>query len=238
MEIRLDTFIDAGLVRKVEGIVRDMMKEKGFQNAEVTHEIKEVPGGPKLVHLTFNIDEGPKVKIQTIELRRQQGDQQRHAQTADEGQQGADHLGASCSAAGARYQENKFDEDADKIVEYYRDRGYITARVGAPELDGGPRLAGQEDALRVELRIPVIEGNRYKVGEFDFAGNTVVKSDALRPMFKVEPGDVLQRESDSQGPREGARAVRRGRVLSSSPGIPTTSSGTSGSRRSRTPPRR
>ena len=29
-------------VRKVEGIVRDMMKEKGFQFAEVTHEIKEV----------------------------------------------------------------------------------------------------------------------------------------------------------------------------------------------------
>src|SRR5262245_47790179 len=52
-EIRLDTFIDPGLVRKVEGIVRDMMREKGFQSAEVTPEIKEMPGGPKLVHLTF-----------------------------------------------------------------------------------------------------------------------------------------------------------------------------------------
>ena len=43
-QIRLDTFIDPGLIRKVEGIVRDMMKEKGFQSAEVTHEIKEVSG--------------------------------------------------------------------------------------------------------------------------------------------------------------------------------------------------
>ena len=33
-EIRLDTFIDPGLVRKVEGIVRDMMKGKGFTDAE------------------------------------------------------------------------------------------------------------------------------------------------------------------------------------------------------------
>ena len=33
------------LIRKVEGIVRDMMKEKGFQSAEVTHEIKQVPAG-------------------------------------------------------------------------------------------------------------------------------------------------------------------------------------------------
>src|SRR5713101_4737853 len=41
-QIRLDTFIDPGLVQKVESIVREMMKEKGFQNAGVTHEIKEM----------------------------------------------------------------------------------------------------------------------------------------------------------------------------------------------------
>src|SRR5204863_2924804 len=61
--IRRNTFNDAGLVKKVEGIVRDMLKEKGFQFATVTHEIQDMPGGPKLVHLTFHMDEGPKVKI-------------------------------------------------------------------------------------------------------------------------------------------------------------------------------
>src|SRR3989441_9698731 len=67
-QIRLDTFIDQGLVRKVSGIVRDMLREKGFQFAEVTPEIKEIPGGPKLVHLTFNMDEGPKVKIRKLDF--------------------------------------------------------------------------------------------------------------------------------------------------------------------------
>ena len=42
----------------------------------------ESPGGPKLVHLTFNMDEGPKVKIRRDRLRRQQGDQRRHAASA------------------------------------------------------------------------------------------------------------------------------------------------------------
>ena len=46
-QIRLDTFIDPGLVRKVEGIVRDMLREKGFQFANVTHEIKDDPGRPE-----------------------------------------------------------------------------------------------------------------------------------------------------------------------------------------------
>src|SRR5205085_1120700 len=65
-EIRLDTFIDPALVRKVAGVVRDMLKEKGFQNAEVTPEIQPMPGGPKIVHLTFHMSEGPKVKIRKI----------------------------------------------------------------------------------------------------------------------------------------------------------------------------
>jgi len=57
--IRLDTFIDPSLIRKVEGLVRDMMKEKGFQAAEVTHEITAVAGAPKQVNLVFNLSEGP-----------------------------------------------------------------------------------------------------------------------------------------------------------------------------------
>src|SRR3954470_17989589 len=67
-QIRLDTCIDPALIRKIEGIVRDMMKEKGFQSAEVTHEITPVEGGPKLVHVTFNMNEGPKVKIKQLEF--------------------------------------------------------------------------------------------------------------------------------------------------------------------------
>ena len=45
-----------------------MMREKGFQFAEVTHEIEELSGGPKLVQLTFHMDEGPKVKIRNIDF--------------------------------------------------------------------------------------------------------------------------------------------------------------------------
>src|SRR5262252_4230495 len=68
-QIRLDTFIDPSLIRKVSGIVRDMLREKGFQFAEVTPEIKEIQGGgPKLVHVTFNLDEGPKVKSRQIDF--------------------------------------------------------------------------------------------------------------------------------------------------------------------------
>ena len=171
-EIRLDTFIDPGLVRKVEGIVRDMMKEKGFTDAEVTHEIKEVAGGPKLVHLTFNINEGPSVKIRKIDFIGNTAisdGELKHQMKATKEQ----WLLSFINGRGT-YQETKFDDDAGKIVEYYQDHGYIKANVGAPEA----KVVGESKDKKtryIELRIPVTEGPRYKVGTFDFSGNTVVE---------------------------------------------------------------
>ena len=185
-EIRLDTFIDPGLVRKVEGIVRDLMKGKGFTDAEVTHDIKEVAGGPKLVHLIFNINEGPSVKIRKIDFI---GNTAISDGTL-KGQMKATEQEwfLSFITGSGTYQETKFDDDAGKIVELYQNRGYIKANVGAPEA----KVVGESKDKKtrwIELRIPVTEGPRYTVGTFDFSGNTVVKTEALKPVFGFKEGD-------------------------------------------------
>src|SRR5687767_11412788 len=68
IRIGLDSFIDPGLVRRVTGAVREVYAANGHMFAEVKPTVKEVAGGPKLVHLTFNITEGPKVKIREIDF--------------------------------------------------------------------------------------------------------------------------------------------------------------------------
>ncbi|MEQ1910793.1 MAG: BamA/TamA family outer membrane protein [Vicinamibacterales bacterium] len=195
-QIRLDTFIDPALIRKIEGVIRDMMKEKGFQSAEVTHEIKPVEGGPKLVHVTFTMSEGPKVKIRRVEftgntaisdgrLRRKM-------------KENRSHWFLSFITGRGTYQETKFEEDAERVSDYYRDRGYIRAQVGDPEM----RVLGDSDDKKtrwIELRIPVMEGNRYLVKSFDVAGNKVVKSDALKPLFKLEQGKYYNQKLVRRG---------------------------------------
>ena len=185
-EIRLDTFIDPGLVRKVEGIVREMMKDEGFQDAEVTHEIKEVAGGPKLVHLIFNIKEGPQVKIEKIDFIGNTAISDRTLKRQMKATRARWFL--SFLSGRGTYQETRFDEDAGRVVEYYQDRGYIKANVGAPEArvlrdsaDGKTRW--------IELRIPVTEGPRYKVGTFEISGSTVGDSDLLRELFDLKEGE-------------------------------------------------
>jgi outer membrane protein insertion porin family len=204
LQMRLDSFLDAGLIKKVGTVVQDMMKEKGFQNAEVTPEIKELPGGPKLVHLTYNIDEGPKIKIQSVEfvgntaisdstLRKRMKENKERP------------FYIRMFTGRSTYQEGKYDEDAERVVEYYRDQGYITVRVGQPELKVVSDSSDKKTRY-VTLRIPVTEGNRYKVGDLSFEGNEVVKSDALRPMFKLASGEYYSEKAVRKG-LEKAREV-------------------------------
>src|SRR4051794_18234888 len=213
-QIRLDSFIDPGLVRKVEGIVRDMLREKGFQFANVTHEIKEVSGGPKLVHITFNMDEGPKVKIRKIDFvgNKAISDGTLKHQLKENTERGAfsDFIHfptwfLSLIGDKGTYQEQKFDEDAEKIVSYYRDHGYLRANVGIPELK---EVSTSDDKKTrwVEMKVPITEGPRYKVGSFDVAGNTVVKSDYLKPLFKMVPGEYYGEKRIRKG-LEKAREV-------------------------------
>ncbi len=44
--VRLDSFVDPGMVRKVKKVVLDMLAEKGYQFATVTPEIKALPAVP------------------------------------------------------------------------------------------------------------------------------------------------------------------------------------------------
>ncbi len=196
IDIRLDSFIDPAKVQRVAGIVRQMYAEKGYEYATVKPRIQEMPGGPKLVHLSFVIDQGPKVKIRKIEFvgNKAFSDGKLQGQMKDNR---SEWFFSFISGRGT-YQEAKFADDAEKIIEFYRDHGYIAAQVGQPELkviedskDGKTRW--------VQLRVPVTEGERYRIGKFDFAGNKVVKTEALRPLFKLKPGEYYSEKKVKKG---------------------------------------
>ena len=194
--IRLDSFIDPGTVRQVAGVVRELYAEKGYQYAQVKPEIKEVAGGPKTIHLSFNITEGPKVRIDDIEFLGNQAVSDSTLGRKMKENKGRGFFGFI--TGGGTFKEDKFAEDADKVVEYYRDEGYITARVGQPELK---ILEDSEDGSSrfVQLRVPVTEGKRYKVGNFTFEGNTIVKGESLRPLFKLNTGDTYSEKHIRKG---------------------------------------
>ena len=199
IQIRLDSFIDQGLVRRVAGVVRDLMAEKGYQEATVVPERAAMPGGPKLVHLTFRITEGPKVKIGGVEFvgNAAVGDGTLKKQMKNN-KGPSIWSGFMFGKGGGIYQEAKFEEDAERVVAFYRDRGYIEVDVGQPTLTV-LRDASDGKTRWMQLRVPVTEGPQYRVGEFAFDGNKVVRSEHLRTLFKQKTGDVYAEKRIREG---------------------------------------
>jgi len=196
LKIALDSFIDQGTIRRVAGVVREMYGEKGYEYAEVKPEVKPITGQSKTVNLTFHITEGPKVKIRVVDF-------QGNKAIAD-GKLGGKMKENKAPGffgfmtGGGTYKEGKFEDDAQKVLDYYRERGYVKAQVGQPELKV---LEDDKDGKTrwVELQIPVTEGPRYRVGEVNFSGNTVVKTEGLRPLFKMDKGDWFDEKKIRKG---------------------------------------
>ena len=186
VELGFDDFLDLGSVGRVESLLREMMAAEGYNNALVSHVVTPVEGAPKVVNVSFIIEDGPRTRIRQVEF---------VGNTAFEDgtlrgrlrQNKPPGFFAFITGDGT-YKVNAFEEDVASLTQFYRNQGYAAARIGQPELRV---LETDEDARNqwVELRIPVTEGPRYRVGRIDFTGNEVLDARLIRPLFQLEEGE-------------------------------------------------
>jgi outer membrane protein insertion porin family len=197
VQVRMDSFINDSSIRRTKAIIRTMLSEKGYLDSTVTHQVKPMPGqGTKTVHLTFNIEEGPKYIVRDIDFvgNKAVGDRKLKRRMKETKER---WLFSFVTGRGT-YKDAKYEEDAEKVQGFYRDEGYVTTTVGNPEIR---TLKTSEDGKTrdIQLVIPVSEGPRYKVGTFTFADNKVVKSEALTPIFKVKEGQYYSEKTVRKG---------------------------------------
>jgi outer membrane protein insertion porin family len=184
--IRLDSFVDPSAVRRVKGIIRELYAEKGYTDVAIVESIEALPSGPKLANVTFTITEGPKVRIRQVTFDGNQAFSDRRLAGRMKDNKAKNWL--SWVTSSGTYLEAKFEDDADLVQEFYVDRGYAQARVGVPQIE---RVEDSKDGKTrwIRLRIPVDEGRRYRVGEFEIVDNATIKTEFIRPLFKVKEGD-------------------------------------------------
>ena len=192
IELRLDSRIGPGLVRQTEGLLREMFGEKGYQFAEISHEITPVAGGPKMVRLTFQMDQGPKVRVADISFvgNEHMSDRSLKRQMKNTREP---WLFSFITGRGT-YKPFGYEQDAVALEAHYRNNGYLQAQVGQVELE---YLDVSEDGKSrpVRLRIPVTEGERYRIGTVDFEGQDVLRIEALNQIFAdIRPGEYYSDE--------------------------------------------
>jgi outer membrane protein insertion porin family len=199
-ELRIDSFYDQSRARRAEVVIKDLLMEKGRPFAIVTHQEKTLGGAGTQV--SFLIDDGPKAKIREIAFEGNQifSDGTLRGRMRRLKQGGLFNL--SWIGGKRTYTEEKWSEDRESIRELYLNNGYVTASVGDPELvyDDPPSETSQRKPTRyLTLRIPITEGQQYRVGSVAIEGSTVFKEAFLRSMFKLQPGDVYSEKRIEKG---------------------------------------
>jgi len=187
--------------------MRQLYSEEGFFLADVGYALKRVPGDSNQVDIVFRIDEGAEVEVRRISF---VGNKELPAAELLKIMQTNETGMFSFLSDRNKFSRSAFDEDLTRVQAWYYDKGYLQMRPGRPTVE----LTA--DRAYVDITIPVEEGPRFRIREFevmetDGAGNeveTVAPKAELREMVRLEAGDWFSRSKIAEGIEEISRAYR------------------------------
>jgi outer membrane protein insertion porin family len=191
--IRIDTFYEPSKARRVEEIVRQMLADKGRPFGTVKHDAKAL--GNAGLQVSFSIDDGPKARIKAIEFEGNQVFDDGKLRGAMKKLKPSGFWNLSWLGGKSTYTGEKWGEEQERVRNYYLDRGYVTATVDKPSMhysDGKSGFFKKKPVKWMTLTIPVSEGEAYRVGDVKFEGLTVFKEESIRPLFKLQSGEVYR----------------------------------------------
>jgi outer membrane protein insertion porin family len=199
-DLKIDSFYNDTQAKRADAVIKALLEEKGRPFATVTHEERTLGGAGTQV--TFRIDDGPEAKIREIVFEGNQifDDAKLRGQMKKLKQGGFFNL--SWLGGKRTYTEEKWSEDQENIREFYLNHGYVTASVGTPELvytDGEGGVFKKKPMKWLKLKIPISEGQQYRVGKVEIEGSTVFKEEFLRSMFKLKTGDIYSEKRIEKG---------------------------------------
>jgi outer membrane protein insertion porin family len=201
---------DPTRVKKAEVVLKELLSAHGHQFATITTEVRQIP--PAAVGITFNIKEGPKVKVGLIKFEGNKKVPTRYLRAA---MHNSKPIGIPRSIIlenlfARTYDATKLSEDAERVRFAYQDKGYFKAIVEDPktkirDVSGiawyFPFKARHGKA--VDITVSVEEGERYRLKEITFTGNKAITNTvALRHLFKIKDGEWFNRTLVSKGLEE------------------------------------
>lgn len=167
--------------------IQELYKEKGYILAKINIQ-KSEPDTNNRANIIFQIDEGERVRIKKIEIEGNLilSDKQIKKRMSNK---------EKTWYRKGLFKEDTFKEDLEKIVELYKEHGFLDAKVLDYE-SKFDELTEKQDWLY--LIIKVSEGQRYYIGNITFAGDSLIKQEDLQPAFRIKTGQVYNAKKVNQ----------------------------------------
>lgn len=169
--------------RRDEQAIADLYLRRGYPDVQVSSRVEELDAGPPVRStVVFTISEGRQVTVREIRF---SGNSFASASTL----RGRMDTKAQNIFNPGVFQDRVLEEDRVRIEQYYRERGFVDARV----VDIVQETERDEEAERTYLTLTVFidEGSQYTFGGIDFRGNTIFEDERLRGLIRLRDGAVL-----------------------------------------------
>ncbi len=177
----MDT-LDELTVRRGADQMAEYYERRGFSDVMVTYDIERDPA-TGTGSVVYHIEEGPRVTIRRVEFEGKDNVKSTRLRRAMDTRRW--HIFSWLTGKG-RFQEEVFEDDLDKLVDLYRERGFLDVRIPP----GRARFEyPYENQLAVTLEIE--EGRQYELGEITFEGNELYTDEELRQSLVLDTGDVF-----------------------------------------------
>jgi outer membrane protein insertion porin family len=222
--LSVESQYDPTRVKREEVVLQEMLGEHGHQFATIKTEVKTIP--PARVALTFIVKEGPTVKVGKIAFTGNTALTHRDLVAAMKNLKpiGIPHSIILENIFPRTFDASKLDEDAERVRQAYRDKGYFHALTGEPQTNvrnaGGinPFTLRPSTGKRVDIVIPIEEGERYRMGGINFTGNKAYANvKALRAQFPVKDGDYYNATLFGKGITNLQKAYGEGGYINMAP---------------------
>lgn len=174
--------LDERQVKEDAEKVREYYQKAGYNQISINYSI-ERDRSTGFGTVIFKIREGNKVRIGEIKF---VGNANVKARKLRKEMETKRWWMFSWLTGSGRFKDDQFEDDIDKVRDYYREQGYLDV-----EIDNDKIKYDYPSPNRLVLTINVVEGKQYHIGEITFNGNKLYQTGLLRLILRQKSGMVF-----------------------------------------------
>jgi outer membrane protein insertion porin family len=183
IKTRPNSALDERLVKEDSEKIREYYQKTGYNQVMVNYSI-ERDRATGYGTVIFRIKEGPRVKIEEIRFTGNEHVKSRRLRKVIETRR---YWMFSWLTGSGRYKDEQFEDDLDKLRDFYREEGYLDIEI-PPE-----RVTYEYPKPdRLLIGIHVDEGRQYRIGEVTFSGNKIYPARLLSLLTQQRTGMIFK----------------------------------------------
>ena len=182
LTITTGSIADAVLIQDNADRLRAFYEEEGYWLSNIVPIITKI--SPDEVSLTYQIEEGSRVKIKKINI---DGNKALSDKKIRKVMGTKERWLFSFITGSGYYKKDQMNADIERIRDLYFDNGFIKVAVGEPSI----KLT--DDKKGMMITIPISEGDQYSISSVEFSGNKVFSDDEIKKRITLTPNTTFNK---------------------------------------------